>query len=848
MAFTYNGKPLYRNAAGAVVAFDPADAQIAREGGLVPASEAEADAFIAGENAAAAKAAEAVEYDSPIRAGALGLLRGATFGGSDWLARAVGKADEVRKIAEHNPAASFVGELGSLFVPGSGAKLLTKAGAGLASKIVAKEGASLGARALAAGGRAAVSAGEGVAFGAGSAVSGAALHGDDWAEFSKRLRTTAAFGAMAGGATHLAGAMLGGIGKGIKGKIDGVKKAKEAERVAAAEAAKEADRVVYKDTLDELTGKMDDARTAGTREASALAAEMEGRAAVRDAIEKDWQTLHANPDALAELERISKLKDAIRDAAAAKAVRNTPEIVPGAGSGRWDAETMSARFEEATGIGAPVKLKKKLSKAEKAQASIDEIMGVRTPPPAAKTKPDWKAQIRAAEEEIQARRVRLGEVLGPNSKGVGWDELQRIRGNVATGDAARLRRLQELDEAGFKPAALDETDDLLLKDVATYYRNPQTFDLLDEYNRLRSAASTSPAAAARVRDLRAQLNDLPTVSGTPLPKILDEISERVETAAKALDRFKTRSGIPASLLEEAVQKNAEAMSGIQQRLFARYVGDTVGVVKRTVEPPNPMLGPVNQLVGAGIPGMRWASFALQGLSSYGAPLAKKIGSAVVTAAKATPPVAGAAAAWSVSGDDLDTMRAELDRMQPEAAEATLRAGLVPELRRAGVDERDIEDIIRINVAGLAILKEKMPRPPSGPGQAEGAKWTPPVAVKERFARTLRAVADPEAAAGRMFAGKGSSEDREVLERLHPELLKQAQTLTEFWGGAGKRPLPPATRKAVSQIRGDKYKAAHIRALQQAYTKPEKAPAMPRRQLKSVQGWASATDSLATNLR
>ena len=76
-----------------------------------PSSEVISDEQMAGMEA------EAKEYDSPILAGALGTARGLTLGGSDWLAKGFGFADEVSKLKEYNPSASVGGEIVGALAP-----------------------------------------------------------------------------------------------------------------------------------------------------------------------------------------------------------------------------------------------------------------------------------------------------------------------------------------------------------------------------------------------------------------------------------------------------------------------------------------------------------------------------------------------------------------------------------------------------------------------------------------------------------------------------------------------------------------------------------------------------------
>jgi hypothetical protein len=149
----------------------------------------------------------------PLRAGAQGVLRGATLGLSDPILEGLGVAspEELKGRKEANPNAALAGEVGgtlaSSVLPGGPGKIVGRLGEAVEGAI-AKEGAGLGTKLLAKGAAGAV---EGGVYGAGQAESDAALEGEDLK--AEKLVAGIGFGALLGGTGN---AVLGAAGTGAK--------------------------------------------------------------------------------------------------------------------------------------------------------------------------------------------------------------------------------------------------------------------------------------------------------------------------------------------------------------------------------------------------------------------------------------------------------------------------------------------------------------------------------------------------------------------------------------------------------------------------------------------------------
>lgn len=155
-----------------------------------------------------------------VRAGLEGAARGATFGGSDYLAGALGADPEaMRQRRELNPTASTVGEIGgalgsALLAPEvAPAGLVSKLGTSVAARLAPEaltEGATLASRVLGAAGQvgaqAAGSAVEGAAYGLGQTVTEAALGDPDLN--AEKVMANIGYGGLFGGA--LGGALKAG--------------------------------------------------------------------------------------------------------------------------------------------------------------------------------------------------------------------------------------------------------------------------------------------------------------------------------------------------------------------------------------------------------------------------------------------------------------------------------------------------------------------------------------------------------------------------------------------------------------------------------------------------------------
>lgn len=155
-----------------------------------------------------------------LQAGLEGAARGATFGGSDYLASALGADPEaMRQRRELNPTAATVGEIGgavgsALLAPEfSPAGLVSKLGRGVATRLAPEaltEGATLASKVLNAAGNvgatAAGSALEGAAYGLGETVTEASLGDPDLN--AEKVLANIGYGGLLGGA--LGGAIKAG--------------------------------------------------------------------------------------------------------------------------------------------------------------------------------------------------------------------------------------------------------------------------------------------------------------------------------------------------------------------------------------------------------------------------------------------------------------------------------------------------------------------------------------------------------------------------------------------------------------------------------------------------------------
>jgi hypothetical protein len=158
-------------------------------------------------------------YSTPgqkISAGIAGAARGATFGLSDALGRAMGAREELDALREYNPGVSLATEIG-------GSLLTAKVPAGIAAKVV--PAAADGAAVLSKFGRAAAGAAvEGAIYGAGSGVSEVALQKEP-IEIEKAISTigsSAFFGGAVGGAAGLLTKGISVGGKALASKLDDV--------------------------------------------------------------------------------------------------------------------------------------------------------------------------------------------------------------------------------------------------------------------------------------------------------------------------------------------------------------------------------------------------------------------------------------------------------------------------------------------------------------------------------------------------------------------------------------------------------------------------------------------------
>lgn len=149
-------------------------------------------------------------------AGALGVARTVTLGGSDVLANLTGDDDAVAAYREVNPGASLVGEIAGAFVPvGAGAA------AGRLGARIAKTGEGAGAvtRAVRAG---AGYGAEGAIMGAGQGVSELALSDDPLSieRVASVMSSNVLFGGATGGAVGMGGSAVGSVLRKAKGALD----------------------------------------------------------------------------------------------------------------------------------------------------------------------------------------------------------------------------------------------------------------------------------------------------------------------------------------------------------------------------------------------------------------------------------------------------------------------------------------------------------------------------------------------------------------------------------------------------------------------------------------------------
>lgn len=162
-------------------------------------------------------------YSSPsnkVRAAYAGVARGATFGASDAVARAVGAEDTLRGLREANPITSGVAELGGSLITG---KLPGVSAVGRAGAAVAKT--AEGASTLTKLGRAAAGAAlEGAAYGAGSGISDVSLSADPLTleQAISTVGSHAFFGGAVGGAAGLLAKGVTELGRTAANKLDDV--------------------------------------------------------------------------------------------------------------------------------------------------------------------------------------------------------------------------------------------------------------------------------------------------------------------------------------------------------------------------------------------------------------------------------------------------------------------------------------------------------------------------------------------------------------------------------------------------------------------------------------------------
>jgi hypothetical protein len=225
---------------GAVVEVDDAQAQILADRGYVVQ-----DAVARTQDVA--DTARDEYYSTPsqkLRAAYAGVARGATFGASDVVARAVGAEDTLRGLREANPITSTVTEIGGSLLTG---KLPGVSAAGRAGSAIAKT--AEGASALTKVGRAAAgTAVEGAAFGAGSGVSEVALSADPLTleHAVSTIGSHAFFGGAVGGAAGFLTKGASELGRAAVSKLDDV-----AAKATAATAP--VDDVARKTFVDDVT-------------------------------------------------------------------------------------------------------------------------------------------------------------------------------------------------------------------------------------------------------------------------------------------------------------------------------------------------------------------------------------------------------------------------------------------------------------------------------------------------------------------------------------------------------------------------------------------------------------------
>jgi len=295
------GQPVYLQKGQEVVALDGAKAGELFDSGLANTVR------LAGEGDFA-KQEEAKEYSGALRgleAAAYGGARGLTLGGSDWVASQLGgeqTAEHMRKLEEHRPVASLVGEgvgigLPLLFTGGSsgvglaarGAEAVRGAGLGLLGRgaeiatalprgvgALGRGAEGIAARGLAEAGlaetglasrtmRAATGAAvEGALYGVGQEVSEASLRNEEIT--AEKLLAAAGHGALLGGvlggSLTVAGAALRGAvskaeeaGKGLLGRVAKREEALTNELAAAAPKAESTIKILAQKAEVEYTIK-----------------------------------------------------------------------------------------------------------------------------------------------------------------------------------------------------------------------------------------------------------------------------------------------------------------------------------------------------------------------------------------------------------------------------------------------------------------------------------------------------------------------------------------------------------------------------------------------------------------